>query len=77
MKPSERLHGPCVGVATDSFLRFDMGHGSSDQGLSYEKIAVVMNTMGVRTRTGQAKWYAKTVRNIILKEPPTLDGPVI
>lgn len=37
------------------------------QGLSFEKIANVMNTMSVRTKTGRTKWYAKTVRDIILR----------
>lgn len=38
------------------------------QGLSFEKIANVMNTMGVKTKTGRTKWYAKTVRDILLRE---------
>ena len=38
-----------------------------NEGLSFEKIATVMNTMRIRTRTGKAPWYAKTVRDILLK----------
>lgn len=38
-----------------------------DQGLSFERIANVMNTMGVKTRSGRAPWYAKTVRDLILR----------
>ncbi|MGZ6411293.1 MAG: recombinase family protein [Bdellovibrio sp.] len=37
------------------------------QGLSYKKIANIMNTVGIRTKTGRTKWYAKTVRDIILR----------
>lgn len=37
------------------------------QGLSFEKIARVMNTMGVKTKTGRTKWYAKTIRDIIVR----------
>jgi Recombinase. len=36
-------------------------------GHSYEKIANIMNTMGIRTKTGRTKWYAKTIRDIILR----------
>ena len=45
----------------------EKAHQLRDQGLSYEKIAAVMNTMKIRTRTGRAKWHAKTVRDIILR----------
>lgn len=37
------------------------------RGLTFEKIANVMNTMGVKTKTRRAKWYAKTVRDIIFR----------
>jgi hypothetical protein len=37
------------------------------QGLSFEKIANVMITMGVRTKMGKSKWYPKTVRDIVLR----------
>ncbi len=39
-----------------------------EQGLSYEKIAAVMNMMAVKTRSGRAKWHAKTVRDVISRE---------
>ncbi|WP_413586040.1 recombinase family protein [Bdellovibrio sp. HCB274] len=38
-----------------------------DQGLSFEKIASIMNTMGIKTKTGKTKWYAKTTRDIIVR----------
>lgn len=38
-----------------------------NQGLSFDKIASIMNTMGVRTKTGRTKWYAKTVRDIVIR----------
>ena len=41
-----------------------------DQGLSYEKIAAVMNAVGIKTRSSGSKWYAKTVRDIILRANP-------
>jgi hypothetical protein len=37
-----------------------------EQGLSYEKIAAVLNAMGIKTRSRRALWYAKTVRDILL-----------
>jgi hypothetical protein len=37
-----------------------------EQGLSYEKIAAVLNTMGIRTRSGRASWYAKTERDLLV-----------
>lgn len=36
-------------------------------GLSFDKIASVMNTMGLKTKTGRAKWYAKTIRDILIR----------
>jgi transcriptional regulator with XRE-family HTH domain len=41
-----------------------------EQGLSYEKIAAVMNAVAIKTKSGRAKWYAKTVRDIILRQSP-------
>lgn len=38
-----------------------------DQGLSFDKIAQVMNAMSIKTRSGKSSWYAKTVRTIILR----------
>lgn len=38
-----------------------------EQGLSYEKIAAVMNAVGIKTRSRNSKWYAKTVRDVILR----------
>lgn len=38
-----------------------------NKGLSFEKIAAVMNTMKLRTKSGKAQWYAKTVRDIVLR----------
>ncbi len=35
------------------------------QGLSYEKIATVLNEMGRKTKTGKGKWYANTVFKIL------------
>jgi hypothetical protein len=37
------------------------------EGLSYEKIAAVLNTMAIPTKTRKAKWYAKTVREVLLR----------
>lgn len=37
------------------------------QGFSYEKIAEILNTIGVTTKRGGAKWYAKTIRGILLR----------
>lgn len=37
------------------------------EGLSYEKIADVLNSMGVFTRSKKSKWYAKTVRDVLLR----------
>lgn len=37
-----------------------------EQGLSYDRIAGVLNTMGIKTCSGRAQWYAKTVREVLL-----------
>lgn len=37
------------------------------QGLSYWKITAVLNTMGVPTKTGRAKWSAKTAHKILTR----------
>lgn len=37
------------------------------QGNSYGKIADILNTMKVRTRTNKGVWYPKTVRQVLLR----------
>ena len=37
------------------------------QGHSYQKIVDILNAMGVPTKTKKAKWYAKTVRSIVIR----------
>lgn len=36
-----------------------------DKGFSYRKIAEVLNTMKVPTKTGRGKWHGKTVYQIL------------
>lgn len=38
------------------------------QGLSYEKIAKVLNDTGRKTRTSKGKWYANTVYKILKRQ---------
>ena len=38
------------------------------QGFSYWKIADVLNTMGVRTKTGRGKWQARSVQKTLTGE---------
>ncbi len=38
-----------------------------DKGYSYWRIADVMNTMKIPTKTRKGKWHAKTVYNILTK----------
>lgn len=35
-----------------------------DRGLSYQAIADIFNLWKVATRTGEGKWYGKTIREI-------------
>ncbi|MBC7533819.1 MAG: recombinase family protein [Oligoflexus sp.] len=35
------------------------------QGHSYWKIAVILNTLKVRTKTGRGKWHARSVQQIL------------
>jgi chorismate mutase len=37
------------------------------QGFSYEKIAEILNTLDIKTKSGRSRWYAKTVRQILLR----------
>lgn len=37
------------------------------QGMSYGKIAAVMTNAGIKTKSGWTPWYAKTNRDIILR----------
>lgn len=38
-----------------------------NQGLTYQKIAEILNVMGISTKRGKKRWYAKTVRSVILR----------
>lgn len=38
-----------------------------DKGFSYRKIAEVLNTMKVQTKTGRGKWHGKTVHQILTR----------
>lgn len=39
-----------------------------DKGFSYRKIAEVLNTMKIPTKTGRGKWHGKTVHQILLRK---------
>jgi len=36
-----------------------------DQGFSYWKIADVLNSMGIPTKTGRGKWHARAIQKIL------------
>jgi hypothetical protein len=44
------------------------------QGYSFQKIANILNTMKLPTKTKKAKWYPKTVRDIILRPEAAESG---
>jgi hypothetical protein len=39
--------------------------GLRNQSLSYQKIADILNTMNIPTKSKKAKWYSKTVMTLI------------
>jgi len=43
------------------------------EGLSYWKIAAVLNAMKVPTKTGRAPWQARTVQRILDDNVPSFD----
>jgi hypothetical protein len=47
-----------------------------EQGHSFEKIAQILNAMREPTRKRQGPWYAKTVRQVILRSQPPILKPV-
>lgn len=44
-------------------------HELRAKGFTYENIAEVLNSMGVRTKTGRGRWYRKTVQAILMGRP--------
>lgn len=44
------------------------------QGHSYEKIANILNTMKIQTHKKKGPWYAKTVRQVLLRVPINYSG---
>lgn len=38
-----------------------------DKGYSYRKIAEILNTMKVPTKTGKGRWHGKTIHQILMR----------
>ncbi len=43
-------------------------HVLRNQGFSYWKIADILNSMGIRTKTNRGRWHARTIQKILSKD---------